>query len=189
MIRRLSPTVQWALMSLVSAFLFVQFFALNEFLFGFLEHAKGINWVFLPAGFRVLLVLLLGIPGAVGIALGSLWLNADQLPVLGPMPMLLTSIVSGFSPWCVKYAMEMRGILHRELSDISSARLLQFVLLYAMVNAIVHQLIFWQFSLTGSQPWVGVWPMFVGDMVGALVILYVFKMGLRWLRDRVQARS
>mgnify|MGYP001346210927 CR=1 FL=1 len=58
---------EWALMILLSAFLFVGFFRLNDLLFIAFEHAEGINWIFLPAGFRVLLVLVLGWPGALGI--------------------------------------------------------------------------------------------------------------------------
>jgi len=186
--RWVSPATEWALMVLISAFLFVEFFRLNDFLFASLEHAQGINWVFLPAGFRVLLVLVLGVPGALGIATGTLWLNMDKLD--GSLPSLMAmGLASGFGPWCVKYVMEKRGLLNPELENINSACLLQFVLLYAAVNAVSHQIIFWGFSLTDSRPWVDVWPMFVGDLVGALVVLYAFKMSLPWLRSLVQSRS
>ena len=63
---------------LLSAFLFVSFFELNDWLFDFFEYSEGINWVFLPAGFRILLVLVLGLPGALGIILGT-WFIASKL--------------------------------------------------------------------------------------------------------------
>jgi len=189
MIRWRASLLEWALMVLISAFLFVEFFRLNDFLFASLEHAQGINWVFLPAGFRVLLVLVLGVPGALGIATGTLWLNMDRLDSPWLLFLMATGLASGFGPWCVKYAMEKRGWLNPELRNINSTCLLQFVLLYAAVNAVSHQIIFWGFSLTDSRPWVDVWPMFIGDLVGALVVLYAFKMSLPWLRRLVQSRS
>ena len=184
-----SSSPEWALMVLVSAFLFVSFFRLNDQLFSFLEHAKGVNWVFLPAGFRVLLVLVLGIPGAIGIAVGTLWLDLPQLDSDHWLSELAMGLASGFGPWCVKYWLEMRGVIARNLKDIRSASLLQFVLLYAAVNAIAHQAIFWGFALNDRKPWIDIWPMFVGDMVGALIILYGFKLALPWLRGLTQARS
>ena len=46
-----------AVMVAVSALLYVEFFRLNTLIFSRLEHIEGVNWIFLPAGFRVLLVL------------------------------------------------------------------------------------------------------------------------------------
>lgn len=188
MSRWFSLLLQWALMVLISAFLFVQFFRLNDFLFDALEHTHGINWIFLPAGFRVLLVLVLGLPGALGIAASTLWLNQDSIQSVGWLPIACMGLASGLGPWCVKTWMERRGLLNRDLKDIGSASLLQFVLLYAVFNALAHQLIFWGFSLTNSQPWIDVWPMFIGDLLGALVILYALKLSLPWLRVLVTLR-
>lgn len=187
MSRWTSIALQWALMVLISAFLFTEFFRLNDYLFGFLEHTHDINWLFLPAGFRVLLVLVLGFPGALGIGAASLWLNIDQLDSATLPFILATGLASGFGPWCVKYVMQKRGLLHPELTNISSASLLQFVLFYAVVNAASHQLIFWGFAPESSRPWLDVWPMFVGDLAGALVVLYTFKLSLPWLRSLFQS--
>ena len=46
-----------AVMVALSALLYVTFFRLNDLVFSGFEHIPGVNWVFLPAGFRVLLVL------------------------------------------------------------------------------------------------------------------------------------
>ena len=189
MIRWSSFAIQWALMVLISAFLFAEFFRLNEHLFGFLQHNHDINWIFLPAGFRVLLVLVLGVPGALGIGAASLWLNIERLDNTTLPFILATGLASGFGPWCVKHFMQKRGLLSPDLADISSSSLLQFVLLYAAFNAICHQLIFWGFSPESSRPWLDVWPMFVGDLVGALAVLYTFKLSLPWLRGLFQSRA
>ena len=187
---RWSVGVQWALMVLVSAFLFVSFFHLNDWLFESLEYVKGVNWVFLPAGFRVLLVLALGIPGALGIALGTFWLDTHAAAPPPPAEvMLLTCLASGFGPWLVKFWMQWRGLLDRELRHLSSASLLQFVLIYAAINAVAHQLLFWVFSMHNSQPWLDIWPMFFGDLAGALIVLYSFKLGLDWIKSRTDSTN
>lgn len=184
----LTVGLQWALMTLFSAFLFVQFFELNAFLFHTFEHVQGVNWVFLPAGFRVLLVLVMDVPAALGIGLATLWLNRE---ILGEqlLPLTCIALASGFGPWLVKFWMQWRGLLDRELQHLSSASLLQFVLIYAAINAVAHQLLFWVFSMHNSQPWLDIWPMFFGDLAGALIVLYSFKLGLDWIKSRTDSTN
>lgn len=177
---------QWALMLLISALFYVGFFHLNGWLFSAFEHSQGVNWIFLPAGFRVLLVLALGLPGALGIVLGNLWIDQDHFDASGWTDVVLTGLASGLGPWVVKCWMESRGLLDSRLQHINVSRLLQFVLLYAIVNAVLHQLIRWYFRPEASQPWLDVWPMFVGDTLGALAVLYAMKLGLNCLRQRMQ---
>lgn len=184
------PLAQWALMIAVSAFLFVGFFRLNDLLFMAFEYARGINWIFLPAGFRVLLVLVLGWPGALGIVGGTFWLDQERLhEPSGWIAVLLTGLASGFGPWVIKHWMESRGWLDVHLRDISAQRLLNFVLLYAVFNSVSHQLIRWYLLHIDSKPWLDVWPMFVGDALGALVVLYGMKYVLTWLSQRSQQHS
>ena len=183
-------SAQWALMVGLSAFLFVGFYRLNDVLFsGPFEHAQGINWVFLPSGFRVLLVLVLGWPGALGIVGGTFWLDQERLlEPSGWLTVLLTGLASGFGPWLIKRWMESRGWLDVHLRDISPQRLLHFVLLYAVLNSVSHQFIRWYLLNIDSQPWLDVWPMFVGDALGAVLVLYTMKYTLAWLSQRAQAR-
>jgi hypothetical protein len=136
----------------------------------------------LPAGFRVLLVLGMGLPGAVGILLGNLWLDHEALSVETLPSVLAIGLASGFGPWLVKRFMEQRGLLQHDLRHITANRLLQFVLLYAGFNALAHQLIRAAFHTPNAEPWVDIWPMFIGDAIGALVVLYGVKLLLAVLR-------
>lgn len=188
MILRFSVWIQWALMVLVSAFLFVGFFQLNDWLFDWLEYVKGVNWIFLPAGFRVLLVLAMGIPGALGICLGTLWLDAHSANPPATEMMVLTSLASGFGPWLVKFWMERRGWLAQDLRQLTSARLLHFVVVYAALNAIAHQSIKWLFGHQLVEVWINLLPMFTGDVIGAIIVLYTFKLSLPWLKATLQTK-
>ena len=179
-----------------STCLYVEFFRLNDLIFSRLEHISGVNWIFLPAGFRVLLVLGMGLPGAVGIFLGNCWLDRASFSLDSLWLLLATALVSGFAPWCVKYAMEKKQLLTQQLHTLTAHSLLQFVLAYAVTNALGHQWVWWALNRPGSNPWVDVWPMFVGDAIGAVVILYTLKLMLpallTWtgkLRSKPQAKT
>lgn len=170
------PRLEIAGMVLLSAVLFVGLYQFNAWLFSALEHSKGVNWVFLPAGFRVMLVMAMGIPAAIGIFLGNLWLDRENLALASWLPILATGLASGFGPWLVRVWMEKRALIDRQLQYISSARLLHYVLLYAAFNALSHQVIHWVFQTPDTLPWVDVWPMFIGDVIGALIVLYAVKL-------------
>ncbi len=175
---RSSASFEIASMVLVSAVLFVELYRINDWLFGQLEFTDRVNWIFLPAGLRVLLVLVIGLPGAVGILLGNLWLDREDL-LGGPLlSIVATAMASGFGPWLVRWWMQKRGLIDAQLQRITSSHLLHFVLLYAGLNALLHQLIHWAFHTPNTTPWVDLWPMFIGDAVGALLVLYAFKLAL-----------
>jgi hypothetical protein len=90
----LQEFIQTAALTLGSAVLFVSFFHLNGWLFADLAYREGVNWVFLPAGFRVILVLILGLQGAAGIMLGTWYLDQGSLDTT-PWLVLLNGVVSG----------------------------------------------------------------------------------------------
>lgn len=93
----LKEAFETAALTLGSAVLFAGFFHFNGWLFASLSYAESINWVFLPAGFRIVLVLILGLPGATGIMLGTWYLDQGSLDSQ-PWLVLLTGVVSGFTP-------------------------------------------------------------------------------------------
>lgn len=196
MSRQVRQALEMAVMVAISAFLYVEFFHLNNFIFSGLEHIEGVHWIFLPAGFRVLLVLGMGLPGAAGILLGNCWLDKDHFNGDTLWLLLMTAVVSGFTPWCVKFAMEQKQLLTRHLHKLTAQNLLQFVLAYAAVNALAHHFVWWALKRPNTNPWVDIWPMFIGDMIGAMLILYTLKLMLpamsSWttrFRTRPQAKT
>jgi ABC-type Fe3+-siderophore transport system permease subunit len=110
--------------------------------------------------------------------LGNCWLDRADLSEGSLGLVLLTASVSGFTPWCVKWVMEKKQLLATQLQQLTAQSLLKFVMAYAICNALAHQLVWWAMKRPSTNPWVDVWPMFVGDAVGALVILYTLKLML-----------
>lgn len=161
----------------VSALLYGLAYAFQAWLFHFSEHVSGIHWFYWPAGLRVLLVLVAGIHGAVGIFVASLWLTASYVQDLHGALLWMTAAASGFSAWVALRLLRMKGLISPSLSGLSSTALLQFALLYSGLNAVFHQFVWWIFDRPGVLFWVDLWPMFVGDLLGAVVFLY----GLKWV--------
>lgn len=178
-----------AVLSLISAVLFVGFFRLNDEVFSWLEHSQGVNWIFLPAGFRVLLVLGMGWPGCVGIFLGNAYLDLENFQRGHWALTALTALVSGFTPWLVLQFMKRRRMLEANLQNLTHQQLLNFTLIYAAANAVLHQLLWALIPVHNHQLMLEIWPMFVGDVIGALIMLYAFKGLVHLLKPTSNSRS
>jgi len=131
-------------------------------------------WVFLPAGVRLVAVILFGWVGVVGLFIGNV-LTPDDVPLTH---VLLLSAVSALSP---KLALiSGRRLLHLPptLASLTPFHLLVLALMASMYNALmrVGSIHF----LGQSQPLFNLLPMFVGDLVGTFMIFYL-ALGLLWL--------
>ncbi len=173
-------TEQTAL-ALTSAFLFVTFFEFNNWIFSSFQYNEGINWIFLPAGFRVILVLTMGLPGAIGLMLGSWYIDSASFTATGWFFPFLNGVVSGMTPWLVmKYLIHL-GWLEPQLRQMTASRLLHVTLVFSAASAMSHQLVWWSLEKPNVNIWVDVWPMFVGNALGALLMLY----GMKFVIDRM----
>lgn len=160
---------------LLSAFLFVSFFELNDWLFDFFEYSEGINWVFLPAGFRILLVLVLGLPGALGIILGTWFIDSKLFNNETGVLAFLTGLVSGLTPWLVMKYLQRRQWLGHQLQSLTGSKLLSITLIFSAASAFTHQLVWWLLDRPDLNIWIDIWPMFFGNVLGAWLIIFLFK--------------
>jgi hypothetical protein len=175
-------TLQKTALTLVSAVLFVGFFQFNDWLFSNFEHSKGVNWVFLPAGFRVILVLVLGLPGAFGLMLGSWFIDWDVIQGPTPWMGLMNGVAGGLTPWLVMKYLHKLQWLGEQLQRLTAVQLLNLTLVSSAVSAVSHQLIWLMLDRPNQNIWVDVWAMFFGNVTGALLMLYSFKFVLDRLR-------
>lgn len=173
--------LEQAALAVVSAVLFVLFFQLNGWVFASLTYSDGISWVFLPEGFRVILVLVFGLPGAIGLMLGTWYIDSAMHTTANDFP-FFNGLVSGFTPWVVMKVLTLQGWLQPQLQSMSARKLLQLTLIFSAASALSHQLVWWWLERPDANIWVDVWPMFIGNALGALLMLYGFKFAL----DRLQ---
>jgi hypothetical protein len=160
-----------------SALGFYLLYQLNDWLFQALVYAEGVNWVFLPSGLRLALVLIFGGAGAVGVILGSLMAGLDN-PQSTEVT-LAAAVLSGLARWLCSKALWLRS----DLSNLNTSQLLQMALLFAVISAVLHQTLYVSTGLSDSLV-KGTAVMALGDLLGTLLVLYGLKLGLNTLSNR-----
>jgi hypothetical protein len=168
-------TLEAAFLISATAVLYWLGFEVQGLLFQFTEHIPGVNWFYLPAGLRVLFVLVAGIYGAVGIFAATIVIDLLHMQDLNGILLLLTAAASGFGAWAALLLLRWKGVIAEGLQGLTVAALFQFALVYAVFNSVFHQVTWWVFKREGSLLTVDIWPMFVGDLLGALAFLYLWK--------------
>lgn len=163
---------------LISAFAYASLFYVNHWLTSELIFSLGVNWVYLPAGLRLFLTLIFGLPGAIGIALASFLISYhgdfpnDLLLCIG------IGLVSGFAPYLARLFVLSNVRLAPDLSDLNFQKLIFCILIYAFLSAGLHQ---WWFSTMALDNAGGVnhlSVMFIGDILGSLLLISLVKYSL-----------
>ena len=173
------------LMTAATAVLFSAMLAVNDALFLALEFEPGVNWIYLPAGMRLLCTLLFGGAGAVGLLIVS-WLVCFL--VFFPddsVRAFMGGLIAAAAPYLVYLAARHLYGLQASLANLTPRRLLACVLAYSLASPLLHHLWFWlhgdghHHHLLRS---LGV--MIAGDLAGTLIVVYAAKGLLALLAHR-----
>jgi hypothetical protein len=177
------PFAQHLIMAGVAGGTYAAMFFFNGWLFSSFEFTAGVNWIYLPAGMRLLLVLMFGLSGAIGISVGSALISVTVYFAHDPLTGLVAGFISGFAPYAIQKVMQRFAGLESSLYNINSVGLLQLTLMYAVATSFGHQA--W-YTLRGVTQdfWISTWPMFVGDLIGSLMVLYTAHAVVKLLRWR-----
>lgn len=162
-------------------------YQLNDWLFTNFEVSKSVSWIFLPAAIRVIAVLLFGWEGVAGLLSGSIvmafpWhgdasVNSCTVSVLSSISPML-AVMSGI------YLMKTKADLH----GLRAKQLFVFALLGALFNSVIQNLYF-QLSGTAKSWLTDLAPMFVGDFIGTMIVLYCASMLIRFLQRRAAKKT
>lgn len=155
---------------------------LNGFLMKSIEISDHINFLYLPSFLRLINVLVLGLVwGTLGTALGGLLLcfwSQDSL-LMALCNVGVSASVAGLA------VLAMRILQQRPLSLTKLGDLLQLCLIYALLNALLHHLLWTTFDPTQIVDSNQVAYMVIGDLNGAILGALV----LRWLTAHTQLVS
>ncbi len=173
---------------LATAAAFALLFELNSFLFSALVFSKGVDWIFLPSGLRLAFVLVFGEWGALGIVLASFGLGYGQHYSDDTVNALVAGLISGLSPLLArKFCTDFLG-LHTDLERLTAASLLKFAAVFAVISPVLHQV--WYVAYGQTQDFVSTAAvMAVGDFTGTLMVLYVFRFGVKTLHKARRSKT
>lgn len=170
---------------LISALLYALAFGINSFLMDSLTFSLGVNWIFLPAGLRLLLTLLFGFSGAIGIALSSVliainfYFEHDLISGLG------AGLIGGLAPYFANLFVFKNMSLTSNLETLDGNKLLNCIFIYSLISPVLHQAWFFIRGINDNFiEHVGV--MFIGDLVGTLIIIYLAKLAIHSLKNQAK---
>jgi hypothetical protein len=167
---------------LVCAVIYFFAFQLNDFLFGDLQFSAGVNWVFIPSGLRLLLVLVLSQLGAIGIALASCAISYLHGSPDSHLFNLVTGVISGATPLIARYVALHTLKLNVDLSGLTGQNLFKASLLFALISAFTHQIWFvWQGATTDFIASALV--MAIGDWLGTVLVLALASVMIKLYRQ------
>ena len=152
---------------LLVALAWILFYRFSLWLFAYFEYNPHVNWVFLPAGIRMLAVFIFGWAGVLGLFIGSVITNDEELSGY----VIYLSMISALSPMVAKRACNWWFNIPVTLQGLRGKQLLAFAVIGALTNALFSNLFFYFANETNSLK--GIIPMFVGDLLGTLFIFYL----------------
>ena len=160
------------------ATVWVGLFKLNAIFFESIGFSHHISWIFLPAAIRMISVMLLDWTGAAGLFVGALITNAPLVEQNLSEAIALSGL-SALGPvlaftFCTRWLR-----ISANLSGLGLRQLILFGLVGALCNVIPHNIYFYMADRMCS-PLDSVVPMFVGDLIGTVIVLYVCALVLKY---------
>lgn len=146
---------------------------INELLFIQLEQSNGINWVFLPAGVRLLATLLFGLPGFLGLLVAGFYLNFHHFFFQDEARAVHGAVAGAGGPYLAYLFAKHWFDLGPRLRNLTAQRLLFTGLLCGLMSPAFHHAFIW--VQTGTVDWAAMAAMVTGDVVGILIVLYIAK--------------
>lgn len=175
---------QFLLEVAISAALYMAFFYFNQSITAPLEEARGVNWIFLPAGLRIFLTLILDYSGAIGLAIASLLINYIGFYDYGFTSTLGIAVICGVAPLLGRHFVIHNLKVQPDLSNISLKQLLVIIVAYSLLSSGLHQLWFAARGLD-SGSWNHFVAMFCGDIAGSVLFVAVIKYGIDLVKGRL----
>lgn len=162
------PHTQAALV-LVCAIAYFYAYHVNIYWFNWTEFSHGTNWVFLPSGLRLLMVLVLPVEAALGIMAASLVINYTSMPDTHVFN-IVTSLICGGAPYLSRFIAVRFLQLNPQLAGLTSAEFFKLSVLFAIANATLHQI--WYARNGFTENWLqSEMVMCIGDWVGTVLVL------------------
>lgn len=159
-----------AMLVLICAVTYFYAFKLNLYWFDWIEFSHGVNWVYIPSGLRLLFVLIMARLGGIGVALSSIAVNYHYGDADTHVFNIVTGVISGASPCVARYLARRWFNLDPLLMNLTGRDFFKLSVLFAAVNALLHQLWFFWMNKT-SDFLASTLAMAAGDWFGTVLVL------------------
>ncbi|MEY4726321.1 MAG: hypothetical protein RLZ36_948 [Pseudomonadota bacterium] len=180
------PEVRWShlVTAAASGLLFSLSFRLNQFFDAQFVYAAGISLLFLPAGVKLLAVLVGRLPAILGLLVVGIYLGAGIWPDKPMSSIVYFAVVS-----LMTYPIAAFGLMHllhiqRDLSNLRYHHIVWLSLAASVLNGVVHNWLYWTQGVTASEElWQKSAAMALGDFMGCFVVVALFHATMNVLRS------
>lgn len=179
------PEVRWSHVAtaIVSGVLFSLSFRLNPFFDEQFVYAAGISLLFLPAGVKLLAVLVGRLPAIIGLLIVSVYLGAGIWPNQPMTTVVYFAFVSLMTYPIAAFSMMRLLHIHQNLSNLRYHHIVTLSLVASALNGVVHNWLYWTQGVTASEElWQKSAAMALGDFMGCFVVVALFHAGMSALR-------
>ena len=155
---------------LASSFFYYLTFSVNQQFFNAYEFSFGVNWIFIPSGVQLLLVLVAGVYGAIGIFLASVVIGLQNYYLDSVFLTLITAFISGSSPLLArKICIDFLGV-DKNLRNITLKLIVKMSLIFGLISASLHQV--WFYYNEKSDDFLSdLLVMYAGNIIGTILVL------------------
>jgi len=170
-------------MAAICGLLFSLSFRLNQYFDEQFIYAAGISLLFLPAGVKLLAVLVGRLPAILGLLIVSIYLGAGIWPDK-PMSTIVYFALVGLLTYPIAAFGLMRVFgIHQDLRNLRYAHIVALSLAASVLNGIVHNLLYLTQGVTASDElWRKSAAMALGDFMGCFVVVALFHTTMSLLR-------
>jgi integral membrane sensor domain MASE1 len=158
-----------------SFFLFLYSFKINELFDSIAQYANGINLVFIPAGIKLLCLLVGGEAALVGLLLSNVYVSMGVWENTSVMQMIYFAITAVGSYYVTVLLVKK---LMRIDDTLSNLRYLHIIILSAVgsiLNGFVHNVVYvWQDKVKAEDFFANATAMVVGDFLGCFIVIMFF---------------
>jgi len=158
-------------------------FSLNKFIFDEYDFSFGVNWVFVPSGLQLVLVLTAVEDAALGITLTSWPIGFLYYPLESDLRTMITGVITGISPLLARIISFDLLRIEADLRNLSFQAIVQMSFIFSFLSAALHQL--WFFYNGVSDQFINsLLVMAIGNVLGTLVVLSVIKLVLATVKRK-----
>lgn len=151
----------------------------NMYLMSGTKIAPGIDLVFLPAGFRLLIVIVFGVWGALGIFLADPLMFMIEFGNTGISDMLINALISGFAPYVTVRVFSRLAGIEGSLIQLRAVHLPLLALAVSVVTPLLFNLHFLMAGRTSPSAFLpNFTAMAMGDFLGCLIVSVLARIGL-----------
>ncbi len=180
------PEVRWThiAVAVTSGILFSLSFRLNQFFDALFVYSAGISLLFLPAGVKLLAVLVGRLPAIIGLLVVGIYLGAGIWPDKPMSSVVYSAFVS-----LMTYPIAAFGLMHllhirQDLSNLRYHHIVWLSLAASVLNGVVHNWLYLTQGVTASDElWQKSAAMALGDFMGCFVVVALFHATMSLLRN------